>query len=232
MIRLSVLALAVGLLFEASSAATTAVAVKSEPASVPLASTNSPVAQGAFTNAVVPAAPAVTKDASRKDDDDDDDGHHVVFQVGTANHHDSALLEDAIPFVAIISTFATPILIVFCIAYFRFRRRQETLSTVREYVSKGLPVPPEILAGGGDFRRGETVESALSGGAGRCDVRRGLKLVFIGAAISLALFISSPHHRDWAWGLIPLVIGLGYLAVGYFEMNQDKKDARPPGSPL
>ncbi len=152
-------------------------------------------------------------------DEDDDNGtphkHHkvVINDDGTSSSFD---LEDVvIPLFGITASFGTPVLIVFFICYFRYRRRKEHLATVREYLNKGVPVPPQLLE---EYQ--SSWSSALGGGytPNRADVdlRRGFRLTFIGLGITLAFFFAF-HGSTWAWGLIPLVIGLGFIVSAYAE---------------
>ena len=220
----SCLALGFSATFTSGKDATT----NSGPAMIAAPAATSPVAATPVTN---PAAPAVAKPAAKNDDDGDDDDSDSLVKIRMGDHHDSPFVEDVIPIFVVGTVFGTPIVIVFVIVYFRFRQRQEMLATVREYVSKGLPVPAEILTSG-NFRPNENPVDLSPKMAGRCDIRRGVKLIFIGAAISVGLYFLSSHHHGWASGLIVTVIGFGYLAVGFFEMNQDQRNVRPPGSPL
>jgi hypothetical protein len=193
--------------------------------------------------APLPATNAAASTAAKPEDAEDKHGLRIVVGdddgddagATTTHHHheDSAFEANVIPIVAIVSIFGMPVLIVFLIVYFRFRRRQETLATVREYLSKGLPVPPELLSGGSSFDEAIRSDPAAPG-AGRCDARRGIILLFIGAGLSLALYFGNPREHDWAWALIPLVIGLGYLVTGLFEMSLERKNhpSHPPLPPV
>ena len=101
----------------------------------------------ATTNAASSASPSsTTKITSTNDaDDDDDKGHSIKMDFSTKHDSDDSILDDIIPLVAIVATFGTPILIVFIVAYFKYRRRRENVALARDYLNKGLPVPPELL---------------------------------------------------------------------------------------
>ena len=191
------------------------------------------------TNATVtPATNVVTKPAATppspitviSDDDDKDKGHSFKFDIKTDDKpHDGPsspwedIASDLIPLAGIVFTFGTPIAIVFFVAYFKYRRRQESMALAREYLNKGLPVPAELLdpsQGGGYSRSGDR--------DGCSDLRRGFKLAFIGLGVTLALYIDSPHSTQWGWGLIPLVMGIGYLISGWVDGR--RAPPPPPGS--
>jgi hypothetical protein len=186
--------------------------------------------------AAAAAAHGVHIEIDNDDDSTDDARPHGHTKIGDGNYVGVALEAVLIPIIAIIATFATPVLIVFFVCYFKFRRRKENLVLAQEYLNKGLPVPPQLL----DESQGTVDYSASSDSPNRCksDVRRGFKLGFIGLGVTLALFVSSPHSTTWAWGLIPLVMGIGYLISGWVESKQraDGFDSRaiPPsrGGPL
>jgi hypothetical protein len=131
---------------------------------------------------------------------------------------DTALEALLIPIVAIVATFGTPILIVFFVCYFKYRRRRENLVLAQEFLNKGLPVPPQLL----DESQGTVDYSTSPNSPNRCksDLRRGFKLGFIGLGITLAFYASDPHSTTWAWGLIPLIMGIGYAISGWVEGRQ------------
>jgi hypothetical protein len=122
----------------------------------------------------------------------------------------------AIPIVAIVflSIFGAPVLIVIMIGIFALLISRMRQRTIRTMVEKGQPVPAELLA---PTRRAMRQRS---------DVRRGV----IWAMIGLGAMIFFGAVNDWeggAWslGLIPFLIGLGYLIVWKLE---GKKDVPPP----
>jgi hypothetical protein len=118
----------------------------------------------------------------------------------------------AIPIVAIVflSIFGAPVLIVIMIGMFALLISRMRQRTIRMMVEKGQPVPAELLA------------PATRGVRRRSDVRRGV----IWAMIGLGAMIFFGAVNDWeggAWslGLIPFLIGLGYLIVWKLETKND-----------
>jgi len=168
---------------------------------------------------------------SNDDDDDSSSGHgsgkkHVEDRGSLMGTFAEALV---VPVVAIVATFATPVLIIFFVLYFKYRRRQETLAIVREYLNKGLPVPPQLLEDGG---KGYAA-GADSPKRRKSDLTRGFQLTFIGLGVTLALFVDDPHDTTWGWGLIPMIMGIGYLLSGWVQGRGPDRDVRlpPPGNP-
>jgi hypothetical protein len=158
--------------------------------------------------------------------DDDDSGKKHDGDSGSLMGTFAEAL--VIPVVGIVATFATPVLIVFFVLYFKYRRRQETLAIVREYLSKGLPVPPQLLEDSGkDYGRDVRVNKLR-----KSDLTRGFQLTFIGLGVTLALYVDDPHSTTWGWGLIPMIMGIGYLLSGWVQSRSSSKDEPPPpGTP-
>jgi len=123
--------------------------------------------------------------------------------------------EDVIPLVAIVflTIFGAPVLIVAVIMYFGFSRNRMMHRTVRLMVEKGQPVPEALLNPPPAQRQ-------------RSDMRRGVVLVMVG--LGLMLFLGAVNDWEggsWALGIIPFLIGGGYLLVWKLE---GKKDIPPP----
>jgi hypothetical protein len=129
--------------------------------------------------------------------------------------HDSDVPWIAIPIVTIVflTIFGTPILIVAVILYFSFSKTRALHRTVRLMVEKGQPVPEALLNPPPAQRQ-------------RSDMRRGVVLVMVG--LGLMLFFAAVNDWEggaWSIGLIPFLIGAGYLLVWKLE---GKKDNLPP----
>jgi hypothetical protein len=194
----------------------------------PAVTTNaSPVAA---TNAA-PQSHGITITMDTDDDDDSsakaDSGkkHGVHADLGWGE----ILVSVVVPIAGIAATFGTPLLIIFFVCYFRYLRRREALATVREYLNKGLPVPPELLDGGGAAASFSTYPLKRR----KSDLTRGFQLTFIGLGITLALLVADPHSSTWGWGLIPMIMGIGYLLSGWVQNRSATKDEPlpPPGNP-
>jgi hypothetical protein len=122
----------------------------------------------------------------------------------------------AIPIVAIVflSIFGAPVLIVLTIGMFALIGSRMRQRTIRMMVEKGQPVPAELLAP--EIRRVRR----------RSDVRRGVVWTMVG--LGLMIWLAAVNDWEggvWSFGLIPFLIGLGYLIIWKLE---GKKDIPPP----
>jgi hypothetical protein len=147
----------------------------------------------------------------------DDDSDDVVGRT----HHDD-VPEAVIPLVAIIfmAVFGAPVLIVAVIMYFGFSRNRMMHRTIRMMVEKGQPVPAALLAPPAPAQRQ------------RSDMRRGVVLFMIG--VGLIVFLGAVNDWEggsWAVGIIPALIGVGYLLVWKLEGGAKPKPDNPPPLP-
>jgi hypothetical protein len=120
-----------------------------------------------------------------------------------------------VPIVAItlLTVFGAPVLIVGLILYFSFSRSRALHRTVRMMVEKGQPVPAALLNPPPAQRQ-------------RSDLRRGVVLTMVG--LGLMVFFGAVNDWEggtWTLGLIPFLIGAGYLLVWKLDT---KKDNPPP----
>jgi len=116
------------------------------------------------------------------------------------------------------SIFGAPVLIVAVIMYFGFSRNRMMHRTIRMMAEKGQPIPPALLAPPTPAIRQ------------RSDMRRGVVLCMVG--LGLMLFFGAVNQWEggsWAIGVIPFVIGLGYLLVWKLEGKKDISS--PPPAP-
>jgi hypothetical protein len=122
----------------------------------------------------------------------------------------------AIPIVAIVflSIFGAPVAIVVMIGIFSMIATRMRQRTIRIMVEKGQPVPAELLA------------PATRGLRRRSDARRGVIWTMIGLGLMIWLAaVNDWEGGAWSFGLVPFLIGLGYLIVWKLE---NKKDIPPP----
>jgi hypothetical protein len=145
--------------------------------------------------------------------------HGIIIDTGDKDEDaDLKQMRDlvAIPIVAIVfmSIFGAPVLIVAVIGIFALIGNRMRQRTIRMMVEKGQPVPAELLAP--EVRRVRR----------RSDVRRGVIWTMIG--LGLMVWLAAVNDWEggvWSFGLIPFLIGLGYLIVWKLE---GKKDIPPP----
>jgi hypothetical protein len=122
-----------------------------------------------------------------------------------------------VPIVAItlLTVFGAPVLIVGLILYFSFSRSRALHRTVRMMVEKGQPVPAALLNPPPALRQ-------------RSDLRRGVVLTMIG--LGLMVFFGAVNDWEggaWTLGLIPFLIGAGYLLVWKLDTKKDNPSPLP-----
>ena len=135
-----------------------------------------------------------------------------------------------IPIAGIVACFGTPVLIVLLYFVFRNKRRRENLALAREFLNKGIPVPPQLLD---ESLKYAQVASAVASvrPQQRSDLRKGIKLVSIGLAVGVVFYVFWPHSTTWAWGLLPVIVGAGFILSGSLENKAGGKDETLPPSP-
>ena len=136
-------------------------------------------------------------------------------------NHDDFDIDDgalmAIPIVGIVFTtlFGAPVMVVAAIMFFSYLKSRSLHRTVRTMVEKGQEVPAAL------FAPPPTVRA-------RSDMRRGVVLVMVG--FGLMIFFGAVNDWEggaWALGIIPFLIGLGYLLVWKLEGPKDKVPPLP-----
>lgn len=203
------------------------------PTGNPIASPTAPAAATAATAATSLAAPASTAAPGATSGSVSSDladkihrrlekklGHKHGIVIDTDKDDDADLRQMrnlvAIPIVAIVflSIFGAPVAIVIVIGIFALMGSRMRQRTIRMMVEKGQPVPAELLAP--EVRRVRR----------RSDVRRGVVWAMVG--LGMMIFFGAVNDWEggvWSLGLIPFLIGLGYLIVWKLE---NKKDIPPP----
>jgi Domain of unknown function (DUF6249) len=151
-------------------------------------------------------------------------GHHGIVIDGNDGDLGEIKSEDlpefVIPIVAItmLTIFGAPVLIVAFIMYFGFSKSRMQHRTIRMLAEKGQPIPVELLAPPTPTLRQ------------RSDMRRGIVLVMVGLGLMICFGAWSDWEGgSWALGVIPFVIGLGYLLV--WRLEGGKKNEIPPPLP-
>jgi hypothetical protein len=87
----------------------------------------------------------------------------------------------------------------------RVKRNQMMHETIRQMIEKGQPIPPELL-------QPTEPQQGL-----HCDLRRGLICIAVG--IGLGALLLARDDKDWPVALIPLLIGLAFLATWKFSVK-------------
>jgi hypothetical protein len=204
------------------------------PTGTPIASPTAPTAATAATAATsvaVPASAAAPNATSSSVSTDLADRIHRKLEKKLGHKHGIIIEGDkdgdhvgssedipamVIPLVAIVfmTIFGAPVLIVMLIGVIALIGSRMRQRTIRMMVEKGQPVPAELLAP--EVRRVRR----------RSDVRRGVIWTMVG--LGLIIWLAAVNDWEggaWSFGLIPFLIGLGYLIVWKLE---NKKDIPPP----
>jgi hypothetical protein len=197
------------------------------PSEAPIASPTAPTAATSLAAPASTAAPSATSSSGSSDLADRIHrklekklGHKHGIVIDTDKDDDADLQQMrnlvAIPIVAIVflSIFGAPVAIVVMIGIFSMIATRTRQRTIRMMVEKGQPVPAELLA------------PATRGIRRRSDVRRGVVWTMVGLGLMIWLAaVNDWEGGAWSFGLIPFLIGLGYLIVWKLE---NKKDIPPP----
>jgi hypothetical protein len=184
------------------------------------------------TVSVTPAPVSVTPTATisaRPDSDDDDDidskvekkiRKHLNFTINGDDHHSA---NDDVPWIAVpivfivfLCIFGLPVTIVGLIMYFSFSKSRAMHRTVRMMVEKGQPVPEALLNPPPVIRQ-------------RSDLRRGVVLLMVG--LGLMIFFGACNDWEggaWSLGIIPFLIGAGYLLVWRLDIRKGEIPPLPP----
>jgi hypothetical protein len=142
--------------------------------------------------------------------------HGIIIEGDDHENSKDEIPAMVIPLVGIVflTIFGAPVLIVIAIGIFALMVSRSRQRTIRMMVEKGQPVPAELLA---------PHTRALRQ---RSDVRRGVIWTMIGlGAMTFFGAVNEWEGGVWSIGLIPFLIGLGYLLVWKLE---GKKSVPPP----
>ena len=142
-------------------------------------------------------------------------GGHIRVDRDKDAVEDKDIPSQVIPIVVVatLAVFGAPVLIVAVIMYYGFSKTRALHRTVRLMVEKGQEVPAALLNPPPAQRQ-------------RSDMRRGVLLLMVG--VGLMIFFGMVADWDsgvWTLGMIPALIGAGYLLVWKLE---GRKDNPPP----
>jgi len=183
----------------------------------------SPMVSPAQSTPALSVAPSATAPASgdlgeqirRRFDKKFKTGGHIRIERNKDALEDKDIPSQVIPIVVVtmLAVFGAPVLIVAVIMYFGFSKTRALHRTVRLIVEKGQEVPAALLNPPPAQRQ-------------RSDLRRGVLLLMVG--LGLVIFFGVIADWDsgvWTLGMIPALIGAGYLLVWKLE---GRKDNPPP----
>ncbi|MHB8878679.1 MAG: DUF6249 domain-containing protein [Myxococcaceae bacterium] len=118
----------------------------------------------------------------------------------------------AVASIAVIGFFAACIFVVAAVLFTIYRTYRQRHDTLRLMVEKGVPIPPELIA---PARRPAN------------DLRRGLLLATGGVGLGVFLFAVAEPRGMWTLGLVPLLVGVGYLITWRLTAKAEAPAPRP-----
>jgi hypothetical protein len=138
-------------------------------------------------------------------------------EMALANKGNPALAAGTlVPIVGACGLFTTIILVVLIPVFLDFRRNRLLHETLRAMVEKGMEIPAAMLAP-------QTKQTKS-----KSDLRTGVIAVSAGLGITL-FFLALNGIEDnnlWGIGLIPLIIGIGYIVVWKMESKKGASETR------
>jgi uncharacterized protein DUF6249 len=135
-----------------------------------------------------------------------------------SDHRDGDIPLAVLPIaiIAILTVFGFPVAIVAVIMFSNWAKSRSLHKTVRMMVEKGQPIPPALLS----------TPAAVSAAAGLrpwYDLRRGIVLMAVGVGVIMFFGISAGWDEGvWALGLIPGLIGAGYILAWRLAYREEK----------
>ena len=125
-------------------------------------------------------------------------------------------LKHLAPFAVPILALFIPIVAIVMSGLVRIKRNRNMHETIRLMTEKGMPVPPELIqAVIGDSPQQAKNWSPTS------QLRSGVINISIGLGLML-LFQEMQPEENWLWaiGVIPLMIGVGFLLFWWIESKK------------
>jgi hypothetical protein len=122
-------------------------------------------------------------------------------------------LKHLAPFAVPLMALMIPIIAIIVSGLVRIKRNRYLHETIRHMTEKGLPVPPELIqAVVGDSRQPPKTWSPAA------QLRSGVINIAIGLGLML-LFQEMHPEENWLWaiGMIPFIIGVGFLLIWWIE---------------
>lgn len=228
--------LGLALAVHAQTPATTPETPTASPAPSATATPVASVSPVASTRPLASAEPAPSTSASAanqfadeiKDRVNRKFNHHklalTIDDDGNDKHARRSDKEDSMPkeimpvaAIAILAVFGFPVAIVAVIMFSSWAKNRSLHRTVRMLVEKGQPIPPALLS----------TPAAVSAAAGLrpwYDLRRGIVLMAVGVGIIMFFGISAGWDEGvWALGLIPGLIGVGYILAWRLAYREEKE---------
>jgi hypothetical protein len=125
-------------------------------------------------------------------------------------------LKHLAPFAVPLMALLIPIIAIIMNGLVRIKRNRYLHETIRLMTEKGLPIPPELISAVvGDSRQQPKTWSPTA------QLRSGIINIAIGLGLML-LFQEMHPDENWLWavGMIPFMIGVGFLLIWWIESRK------------
>lgn len=125
-------------------------------------------------------------------------------------------LKHLAPFAVPLMALLIPIIAIIMNGLVRIKRNRYLHETIRLMTEKGLPIPPELISAVvGDSRQQPKTWSPAA------QLRSGIINIAIGLGLML-LFQEMHPEENWLWavGMIPFMIGVGFLLIWWIESRK------------
>ena len=125
-------------------------------------------------------------------------------------------LKHLAPFAVPLMALLIPIVAIIMRGLVRIKRNQYLHETIRLMTEKGLPIPPELISAVvGDPQQQPKTWSPTA------QLRSGIINIAIGLGLML-LFQEMHPEENWLWaiGMIPFMIGVGFLLIWWIESRK------------
>jgi hypothetical protein len=111
-----------------------------------------------------------------------------------------------------------PVLVVFLLLYYSTKKTSKKLEALVKIVELGGNVDPSMMA------------MLNEPGGPTADLRKGMIWLAIGIPLTLGLLLMPGGEAPWAFGLVPVFVGIAYLVVRKIGYDDDHKESEnPPG---
>lgn len=113
-----------------------------------------------------------------------------------------------IAYVIPIAFFVFVLVIIGLSQYYGHKRTRMQTDLYMEYLKQGKEIPEKLMV------RQKDVSSNL---------KRGIILMSVGLGVCIFLFAQNTNGTEWTMGVIPFLIGVGYLIVYRLSKNSEAK---------
>jgi hypothetical protein len=160
------------------------------------------------------------------DEDEEENGHHGRFDPDFLETRERSKTAIAIIVPAIV--FGTLFGLLGLFMFFRYKSRRESLETVRLFIEKGQPIPPELME---TLKGGTGKPQAAEWDGYQSHILKGLKPIFWGLGIALFFILASFDVAEWMFGLIFVLIGGYHITKSYLIQKEKEQNPQPVVDP-